>query len=500
MNRFVRELHEDRCRFGLPDDEVKAIEDAIHYLVKVYLPQNLALLPENHQRFTIAQVISSGSYYEETKIGNPDEFDFMLVAQDLSQAGAVVLSEGCKPGHVKVAATGDWGKVKEDQTANHSFELALLAFNLYVRLVIQRSPPIRSPTGDRELVLKETNVVVRGKTYKELSYVQTVYFVWRKRRRKDACMMSVVYSQTGDLESGQVWDGDDSYVTEDILDIDVDMMACCHAPVSDFRQFITINAPLVTLLDVNGCHIVLKPCGNGDCQENDTECRLVSYTNTEREIMRDLDLNWKSIYKVMKWLLGFSEILGLDSYRLKTVILHLSQRQPTTTLSKGMLDTWAYLRTCTRRKTLSGYFDQNVNLWNVPEPFDLFIRLKLALLMDIFQQIEEIPAYEYDYGMLLAILEAWAHGFCRHQSPLLMLETSFDESPLTLLCEQGNTFLEVLDDVQPYLEKHRTFNKIPSKLKASILLEDFKVLSRIFCFKFLNFVIKYIIPAWMSTV
>lgn len=133
LDRLVRRIHDECCCFRLPDDKVKDIEDMVVSLVKFKLP--VMLQRHSRCRYSIAEVVNAGSYFEQTKIELPNEFDFMLVVEQLSREDSIFISQGCKPGHARVAVQEPelWDTARSEDSPEHQFEIALLQFNMHVR-------------------------------------------------------------------------------------------------------------------------------------------------------------------------------------------------------------------------------------------------------------------------------------------------------------------------------------------------------------------------------
>ena len=70
---FLVHVYKLKCEFQRKADKTatKEIEDGVREMMKLIL-QNLK---EIKPAFEIADIIPTGSYYEGTKIGAPDEFD-----------------------------------------------------------------------------------------------------------------------------------------------------------------------------------------------------------------------------------------------------------------------------------------------------------------------------------------------------------------------------------------------------------------------------------------
>ena len=45
---------------------------------------NFVKVQDVHRRFATLQIVPTGSYYERAKVGEPDEFDLMLVMENLA--------------------------------------------------------------------------------------------------------------------------------------------------------------------------------------------------------------------------------------------------------------------------------------------------------------------------------------------------------------------------------------------------------------------------------
>lgn len=82
-----------KCEFQvMVNDIVTAdIEDGVRKMIEFVLQQLKQRCPE----FEVADIIPTGSFYEGTKVGAPDEFDFMLTLAKLSVADKISLHPGC---------------------------------------------------------------------------------------------------------------------------------------------------------------------------------------------------------------------------------------------------------------------------------------------------------------------------------------------------------------------------------------------------------------------
>ena len=133
LDKLVSWIHDNHCKFRLSDDVVQDIEEMIVTLIRVLLPELLKQYPGC--RYSVAEVINAGSYFEKTKIELPNEFDFMLVVEQLSSERAITVSKGCRDGYARLQVIDSelWDRTTDDDSLERIFELALLQFNMYVR-------------------------------------------------------------------------------------------------------------------------------------------------------------------------------------------------------------------------------------------------------------------------------------------------------------------------------------------------------------------------------
>ena len=531
LDRFINDLHAKECAFKLPAEYVQDLEETITEVIKSFLPKALEMIPG---RFTVQEIANAGSHFERTKIKEPNEYDFMVVIKELSQTGAIILEKGCKNGYVRVKVTDQnkWDFAYPSQTPNMSFETTFLQFNLYIRQALQLTTqisPFKGYTGQ----LRFKNILSRGKQYKEFSYVQTAYFRWEynmpisENPSNIYCPEEEHDTQTVEINSNKdqtelqkqmsdiahepklriasttedcevIYDrskfisiksqhNDSNFVTGDTfleanletLDVDVDLMTCCHVPLHEFAVILPDETLENPLLLKNGCHIVLKPCGNPKCILESRECRLISYTKSEQELMCNLSKNWKVVFK---WIFGFTEILGVDSYKLKTAVLHISKTQTApgermnTTSDIYMLSMWRYLKMCSSRQHMPSYFNHTLNVWNIAPYFSYLINWEIKLLCKIFERIDETPLSEYDYETFRDILEEWIVQFSKNNTPLKYLEATISRSDFSDFCVQGNVFVGIVRGMEPVLRKHKRFRNIGLHMKCHVMLAVIKVL------------------------
>ena len=482
LDQLVSWIHDRHCKFRLSDDVVLDIEELVVDLVNVQLPELIKHYPGC--RYSVAEVINAGSYFEKTKIKLPNEFDFMLVVEQLSSEQAITIMKGCRDGYARVRVIDSelWDRTKEDDSPERLFELALLQFNMYVRetLKLALSEPLVGRFG--ELSMKD--VVARGKPYKSFSHVQTLTMVWNS------------FTPT---KPGHSWTRSSQDVdilphfenSEDGLEICIDLMSCCHIPLPAFGNILPEISLDNQLLMKNGCHIVLKSCESEKCIENDRECRLISYTKTEQECMRKINVRWKIIYKVLKWLFGYTDVLEIDTYKLKTAVLYCSfNAKPgdTITLDDGLIEVLEILRTSSCSQNLPGYFNPTLNIWSVSPCYHYLLKFEMIFLLKVFSNIQNIRTPKDENVALrqnIQIVNLWLSSFCSHSIEMSEMIGGMS-SELFSFNWQGNIFLEILKEMEPTLKGHKTLAWIPFQMKCHVLLDVFTIILKLFIEKIAN--------------
>ncbi|XP_062597426.1 uncharacterized protein LOC134258853 [Saccostrea cucullata] len=466
LDGVIRLIHDKQCSFRVSDDVVKDIEDMVVHLVKNLLPKLLKCYPSCH--FSVAEVVDAGSYFEQTKIELPNEFDFMLVVEQLSNVDSISLKKGCRDGYARVGVVNQelWDSAKPDDGPERRFEIAMLQFNMFVRetLKLLLSEPIKGRLG--EFSMKD--ITVRGKPYKAFSHVQTLTLIWTKYSHVDikhpSTKVKILYERQPKEE----------------LEICVDLMSCCHSSLSTFNNLLPTMSLKNELLKKNGCHIVLKSCESVKCVEKQTECRLISYTKTEQECMRRLHENWKTVYKVLKWLFHYTEILEVDTYKIKTAILYCSSRRraDSVSLGEGLIKVLYELRKSAYNNRLPGYFNSSLNVWNVSPSYQYLVKYEISFLLKLFSKMQSVSTDNENTYLQenLSVINMWLQSFCSHAAEIAEIKKD-RLTGLECFNWQGNLFLEILKDLEPVLKSHSRFAWIPFQMKCCVLGDVFKILT-----------------------
>lgn len=96
--KFLERVYKEKCIFQLDPEELKDIENKTFQILRDILDN----VGRANPAFKIGKIIKSGSIYEGTKVGPPDEFDFMIIFENLSRNETIELQKGCTPCFQKI--------------------------------------------------------------------------------------------------------------------------------------------------------------------------------------------------------------------------------------------------------------------------------------------------------------------------------------------------------------------------------------------------------------
>lgn len=88
---FLRHAYKSKCKVEVNKAIISDIEAGVRQMIELILQHVQSRCPE----FRVADIIPTGSFYEGTKIGPPDEFDFMITLANLSGTDKISLQPGC---------------------------------------------------------------------------------------------------------------------------------------------------------------------------------------------------------------------------------------------------------------------------------------------------------------------------------------------------------------------------------------------------------------------
>ena len=100
LNRVLKKYFERNVQLSQ-----KRTNDALHYW-KPIVDRIIDYVKKNDDRFASLSRFGSGSYYERAKVREPDEFDLMLIFEDLTVTSMVSSQTG--PGMTVQPPLGRW--------------------------------------------------------------------------------------------------------------------------------------------------------------------------------------------------------------------------------------------------------------------------------------------------------------------------------------------------------------------------------------------------------
>lgn len=84
---FFRHAYKSKCKVEVNKAIISDIEAGVRKMIELILQRVQSRCPE----FRVADIITTGSFYEGTKIGPPDTFDFMIALARLSGTDKISL-------------------------------------------------------------------------------------------------------------------------------------------------------------------------------------------------------------------------------------------------------------------------------------------------------------------------------------------------------------------------------------------------------------------------
>ena len=341
---------ERKARFE-NQSEAELIREKLEQLVN-----NILTLVEKRDKRFQSTLIKSGSVYEGVKVGKPDEFDFMIRLNSLTdKASFHPWHKG--EGYVKLGAIDqdehDWKEFRDEE----GFFNPNLLCRHFKKLVNESSSDAEVPDGlqirraRRELFEGSHGW---GPVFSDL--------LGNSGARKNPS--DVMYSEThGPATTLYIdWQGGESYRG---LRISVDLtltLECCSSsklPV----QLAKLPPEVDVILQKSGFHVV--PAG--------FDVWRISFSMAEKEILYSSPVGFKTCYRVLKIVRDdVSVSLGLDaslvpSYMFKTVLVsqlfttpdHLWEKD---LLSQRIIQTLDLVLQGVRRKEIQSFFIPRYNL------------------------------------------------------------------------------------------------------------------------------------------
>ncbi|XP_052067026.1 uncharacterized protein LOC127706433 [Mytilus californianus] len=383
VENFVLDLHENKCPFGIRDEnEIEDIESAIKDAIK-----NICeYLASKDPQLLMSDLLPTGGYYEETKIENPNEFDYMVVCDIVSLETEFKMTNSC-PGCVTLSPhhRDRWEEFCSGETFCCS--------------------PTKHLNGPEEITsFNNYFEFVQNCAYEEV----------------EKCISKT----TGNLYLvGAGWKclsvSWDSFSNETLKNnpdfglIDVDMMPCIRIPEDKMNEILKEVPPVLHKYVRNdGCHIVPKNCGI----YSEHFCCQLSFTRSELFMIREMSQHHIKCYKILKVIGKTLSALCFDSYAIKTSILHHCYFEGCTEnecIHSCILKVLEYLKETSGNKFLPNICLPSKNVWEhsmvgTDAEIARFYKAQAGLadlVIGILMHISEINIQEYSLQSCLNIFE-----------------------------------------------------------------------------------------------
>lgn len=294
----IADHFERKARFE-NQSEAELIREKLERLVN----NILSLVEKRDKRFQ-STLIKSGSVYEGVKVGKPDEFDFMIRLNSLTDKASFHL---CHKGEGYVKLHLDEHEWKEFKDEEGFFNPNLLCRH-FKKLVNESLSDAEVPDGLR--IQRASRELLDGSW-------GPVFSDLLGNRSGQENSSGVMYSEThGPATTLYIdWEGGESYRG---LNISVDLTLSLEYPSSKLPvQLAKLPLKVDVILQKSGFHVV--PAG--------FDVWRISFSMVEKEVLHSSPEGFKACYRILKIVRDdVSESLELDaslvpSYMFKTVLV-----------------------------------------------------------------------------------------------------------------------------------------------------------------------------------
>ena len=308
VEEFFTDIHRRECVFN---ENIIIVED-IETCVESLLENLLKVISQKQPLFVGSKLVPGGSYYEGTKVRQPDEFDYMLVLKPPPFANSVEIEAGCSPWFKRIIVGCRCGYYD-------------------YRYPSWATGTIPKPNEFEKMLWECIKIIVE----KEPITIETNHGIIRTREAADQ-KLYLEYCQKHTEGTFQNRTGP-GLLKMHSVDIGVDLMlAYEHPNTCDVLKDIAFPEKYKTYLETNGCHLVAKSCKKFEVtgtSGRQCPCWFLSFSAAETEIMKELDVGHKQCYQVLKALLIGSadypgKCMNLSSYMLKTAVMYHVHSDP----------------------------------------------------------------------------------------------------------------------------------------------------------------------------
>ena len=431
LAKFLQHVEETFCDMHFDPVTIDHIYKATNLIVQ-HVVDDIGRIKSH---LTVKEVLSIGSFPEGTKIGSPNEFDFMACFDFLSQRETVRIegSEGCKPGYMAAFLNSPDDSMFE-MTRPLYENVCCIHHQGLRKEYVNTLNEVTESLSMKKIVTPHGFLVIKD------SWFLTLKLEWHK--------FNVEYKGS-EIYSG-LCEQDMPFETSNKLDIDVDIMPAIS--VEDFSLLSDLHGfprHITGVIEKLKFYLVCKVSGQ---KPNDPYLHI-SHAPTDVFLVNHLHPIHKQCYKVLKYLLTRGThvnqprtVINLSSYIFKTAVLyHEFDKLCTGTpdIVKCCKEIISYIRDRLRKGVFPSFLMRSTNVWGdcytLPESFHWslksldpeicsfdwclvlwfqFLRQCLAKALKIFQKVE----------MQLLIIEEESNSICSGTSLDNSLSNSF---PLT---------------------------------------------------------------------
>lgn len=351
------------------ENEVDLIRQKLERLVNNILTQ----VAEQDHRLQ-STLIHSGSVYEGVKVHYPDEFDFMVRINSLTNKPSLRPCEDVD-GYVKLVCNDDrWGEFRDEE----GFFSPNMLSRHFKRLVNESWSAIEVPEG---LVIQQTNQNIIegpwGPVYAELVGGNRI-------------LSNVMYLEShGPATTVKIiWKGGSSYKD---LEVSVDLTLALEYDISKLPvQLSEVPHSVRVCLQSEGFHVV--PAGFDRWR--------ISFSMVEKQVLFSSPEGFKACYRVLKYVRDdISQSLGLDpslipSYIFKCVLLGQLFTTDEHAHSWGK-ELWFQKVDCTLETVLQGIKERDIQSffisgYNLLSKTDHGNRLRQFLVEDMLNRVKRL--------------------------------------------------------------------------------------------------------------
>ena len=389
LNRFLNDLYERKLSLLQDEEEQRDIRDAVMEMVNKIATTVTAADP----KFRIGRKLLVGSASEGTQIVLPNEYDFQLVLEELSDAIDLTNVSNClgKSGCVHIQFKNDASKDRW---------IDLLADGKLVSTRGDKKCDIQA--GSRQqfhkvlqhatdslknahIEMKTGILLMQNSTIKKHGPAFTPSFVWQRRASREKMEIFVdlcpVIRFTGNLDK---------------------LIRLQDATCDTYFDYVHKIG-----------HVMLMPCTKKMSCESGL-CFRAIFTLAEILLIRDMSSHHRKCYKLLKYILN--GILArtatvFHSYALKTLVLnhhYLEKCEENQSVSKCFMsllkqiqgiieDSPVSLLKYDMRKHLPNMFLNKVSVWNHEQSIlDGDIQIRFRRLMKRLKKISSMTEYDFE--------------------------------------------------------------------------------------------------------